>query len=114
VLGATPFGANVEERVGNFALFQLRGPLPPPKCVMIVSLDGASRESLGEPRDSRRWPRLLHARAIRRLAAHGASVIAFDLMFSMPEPGQDEALASEIRKAGRVILLEGLERRITE
>jgi adenylate cyclase len=112
VLNAIPSGREVEERLGNFALFQLRGPLLPPQCVMVVSLDSASRERLGV--GFGRLPRLLHARAIRRLARHGASVIAFDVMFSTPEPGEDEALASEIRASGRVILLEGLERNITE
>src|SRR5262249_8344774 len=58
------------------------------------------------------WPRSLHVRAIEKLTAHGASVIAFDLMFSTPDPANDDALAAALRKAGCVVLLQGLERRI--
>src|SRR5262249_52599677 len=40
--------------------------------------------------------------------------IAFDLMFNAPDPAEDDALARALREAGNVVLLQGLERRITE
>src|SRR5262249_47655598 len=72
----------------------------------------APAEGRGVLRGIRLWPRFLHACGIEKLTAHGAAVIAFDLMFSTPDPANDDALAAALRKAGCVVLLQGLERRI--
>src|SRR6516165_2425949 len=112
LLSAGLLGGRVEDRLGQFVLFHLRGALPSPPEVIVVAEDRASAEALGLPSGTRPWPRSLHARAIEKLTAHGASVIAFDLMFSTPDPANDDALAAALRKAGGVALLQGLERRI--
>src|SRR5207248_9425433 len=104
-------GGRLEDRLGQFVLFHLRGPLPAPPEVIVVAEDRASAEALGLPPGNRPWPRSLHARAIEKLTAHGASLIAFDFMFSAPDPEGDDALAAALRKAGCVVLLRGLERR---
>ncbi len=51
----------------------------------------------------------MYVRLIERLAAAGASVIAFDVIFDRPrEPAADQALAQAIAAAGRVVLFEFL------
>jgi adenylate cyclase len=105
-------GGRVEDWLGEFVLFHLRGALPGPPEVVVVAEDRASAEALGLPSGTRPWPRSLHARAIEKLTAHGAAVISLDLMFSTPDPGSDDVLAAALRKAGCVVLLQGLERRI--
>jgi adenylate cyclase len=66
-----------------------------------------------------RWPRCLHAELVKKLADAGARLIAFDMLFRQrpPLPGasgdlnawQDEALASELAAAGRVVIAQRLE-----
>ena len=112
LLSAGLLGGRVEDRLGQFVLFHLRGALPAPPEVVVVAEDRASAEALGLPSGTRPWPRSLHARAIEKLTAHGAAVIAFDLMFSTTDPDNDDVLATALRKAGCVVLLQGLERRI--
>jgi adenylate cyclase len=112
LLNADLLGRGLEDRLGQFVLFRLRGALPPPSEAIVVAEDRASAEALGLPSGSRPWPRALHARAIDKLKAHGAAVIAFDLVFGTADPGSDDALAGVIRRAGCVVLLQGLERRI--
>ena len=112
LLSAGPLGGRIEDRLGQFVLFHLRGALPSPTEVLVVAKDRASAEALDLPLGNRPWPRSLHVRAIEKLTAHGASVIAFDLMFSTPDPANDDGLAAALRKAGCIVLLQGLERRI--
>lgn len=112
LLGAALLGGGIEDRLGEYLLFHLRGVLPSPPEVVVVAEDRASAEALGIPSATRRWPRSLHARAIEKLTAHGASVIAFDLLFNTPDPAEDDALARALRRAGCVVLIQGLERRL--
>ncbi len=66
-----------------------------------------------------RWPRCVHAQLVNKLAAAGVSAIAFDVLFRErpPLPGtsgdlyawQDDALASAISSAGRVVVAQKLE-----
>jgi adenylate cyclase len=114
LFSADLLGGGIEDRLGEFVLFHLRGPLPPPPEAVVVAEDRASAEALGLPAGNRRWPRSLHARAIGKLRAQGAAVIVFDLMFSTPDPDEDDALAQALRQAGCVVLLQGLERRIAD
>ncbi|MBI5275659.1 MAG: adenylate/guanylate cyclase domain-containing protein [Burkholderiales bacterium] len=70
--------------------------------ITIVGIDEASFAQLGKRWP---WPRDMHARLVQRLAAAGASVIAFDVLF--PEgaaPEEDKALAEAIKAAGNVVL----------
>jgi adenylate cyclase len=113
LLWVTPPGIALEERLGHYVLFHLRGPLPAPPEIVVVGQDRAAAESLGLPPTILRWPRHLHARAVQRLTALGATVIAFDLLFSTADPVDDEAFADALRRAGAVVLLGGLERRIS-
>jgi adenylate cyclase len=81
--------------------FRLRGPMAPGDSVIVVRIDERSIQKLG------RWPlsRQLYADLIDRLAAAGASVIAFDILFTEPGPPEaDRALAAAMRRAGNVLL----------
>jgi adenylate cyclase len=109
LLALTPLGVALEERFGLSWLFWVRGPLAPPADAVVVSLDRESAEQLRLPEKISAWPRDVHARLLERLAAAGASVIVFDVIFNQPrEPEHDRALAQAIADAGRVVLFEYL------
>jgi adenylate cyclase len=106
----SPWGAELEERVGLAALFRVRGPIAPPAGVAVVSLDRDSAERLGLPDEIRDWPRSILARLIDRLVDAGASVIVFDLILSSPhDPAEDRAFARAVANARRVVLFEYLD-----
>jgi adenylate cyclase len=66
-----------------------------------------------------RWPRCVHALLVDKLAAAGAGLIAFDVLFRQrpPLPGaggdlnawQDEVLAKALASAGRVVIAQKIE-----
>jgi adenylate cyclase len=114
LLFLSPWGADLEETIGLDLIFRLRGFLKPPPDVVVVAIDQASAEHFGLPLDPRRWPRSLHALLIQRLKESKASVIVFDLLFAEESTGEeDRLLAESMRKAGNVILAEGLINEIT-
>ncbi|MBI3456578.1 MAG: CHASE2 domain-containing protein [Candidatus Rokubacteria bacterium] len=101
-----PAGQTIE-RKGLDLLFLLRGVLPGPDDLVVVSIDEPSFAELGAQWP---WPRTLHARLTDRLRALGARVIAFDILFSEPSvPAEDRALAAAIERAGNVILASDLQ-----
>ena len=57
LLSASLLGGSIEDRLGQFVLFRLRGTLPRPSEVVVIAEDRASAEALGLPRGTRRWPR---------------------------------------------------------
>src|SRR5690606_37534128 len=102
VLGAIPRMLEFEESVGLGALFALRGPLPPPDSVVVVSITGAAAEALEQSTE------------IDRLSEAGAPAIAFDITFLEPrEPETDAQLAAAVRDAGNVLLAERVAERAT-
>lgn len=120
----TPFGAALEEDIGLWWLFKVRGPIAPPAEVVIVNVDKSPRELeaevwLGEahrqclrhahrPRE-RLWPRCLHADLIRALARRGAAVITYDLTFEDGgEPADNAALVQAMTETRRVVVFERL------
>jgi hypothetical protein len=101
-----PAGYNLEEDFGLGLLYHLRGEISAPKDVVIVAIDEASADDLQLPRDSRFWSRSWYANLVHRLIDGGASVIAFDLMFSMERSLEEDLdFAASIREAGNVVLL---------
>ena len=70
--------------------------------ITLVGIDEASFSKLGLQWP---WPRSLHAKLLDRLAAAGAAVVVFDVVFSEPsnEP-DDKRFADSIRRAGNVVL----------
>jgi adenylate cyclase len=84
--------------------FDVRGPEPPPKDVVLVAVDDKTFSTPPQPQ----WPfnRRLHARVIRQLTKAGARVIAYDVQFTEPsdDPGADDALIEAVRASPRVVL----------
>jgi len=102
---------DLEHGAGLELLYALRGTRPPPPEVVIITLDSRSARALGQSERPERWPRSLHARLVNGLTDRGARVIGFDVLFERArEPEGDQALAAAIRRAGNVILMEGVSR----
>lgn len=92
---------------GYDLLHALRRPSAPPPEIAIVAIDESSFSEIGRQWP---WPRSLHARLVEVLAAEGASVVAFDVLFAEPsKPGEDAALCRSIRSHGRVVLAADIE-----
>ncbi|MEO8224449.1 MAG: adenylate/guanylate cyclase domain-containing protein [Gammaproteobacteria bacterium] len=103
--GTVPAILRFEENVGLSTLFQLRGPRPAPAEVVVVSLDKVSSDAFGLPNEPDKWPRTLHAELVDRLAAEGAMVIAFDVLFDDPgDTAGDARLGTALQSAGNVVL----------
>jgi adenylate cyclase len=69
---------------------------------VVVGIDEPSFAEVGK---SWPWPRALHARLIDEATRAGASVIAFDVLFSEATSPEDDAeLARAIRASGRAVL----------
>lgn len=102
---------NLEQGTGLDLLYALRGTRQPPSEVVIITLDSGSARALGQSERPERWPRHLHARLVEGLAASGARVIGFDILFERArEADSDRALATALRRAGNVVLMEGVTR----
>jgi adenylate cyclase len=71
--------------------------------ITVIGVDEASFAHIGQ-----RWPwsRALHARVIDQLAASGAAVVVFDIVFSEPSAlaAEDADFARAIKSAGNVVL----------
>lgn len=101
----------LEYSTGLDHLYNFRGTRPAPPAVVIITLDSQSARALGQSERPERWPRGLHARLVDGLTDRGARVIGFDVLFERArEPDQDQALAHAIKRAGNVVLVEGITR----
>ncbi|MGD1994717.1 MAG: adenylate/guanylate cyclase domain-containing protein [Anaerolineae bacterium] len=96
------------------ARFRLRGETAPQAPIVVVALDEASFQTLGELRGEniRAWPRAKWAELVERIAAADPRVIGIDVVFDTPgwDEGGDAALASALAEAGNVVLAAHLER----
>jgi adenylate cyclase len=107
IVGLLPAVLGLEETLGLRLLFAVRGPLAPPEEVLIVGISRDAARAVGQTTELDTWPRDLHAQVLDRLAADGASAVAFDLMFHERRPGPgDELFAAAIERAGNVVLVE--------
>lgn len=82
-------------------LFKSRAEQTEPR-VVVVGIDEKTISGLAQYGRLFTWPRSLHAQVISSLRAAGARVIALDLLFDVPAPGDDE-LIQAIKAAGNVI-----------
>lgn len=88
------------------------------RCQDVI-VGGAPATYASLPTMPSRWPRCLHAQLVNKLADAGATAITFDVLFRErpPLPGatgdlhawQDEALASAIASAARVVVAQKVE-----
>ena len=113
VASITPAGIALEENMGLHLLFRLRGARRAPPDVVVVATESASENQLNLPTSLTKWPRSLHARLIDKLADNDAAVIAFDVFFRDQRSTQDDhRLAKSIQRAGNIVLVEELEKKI--
>lgn len=111
LFGLSGPGKSAEENLGLDLLFWLRGTQEPPAEVVIVSIDRESADKLGASDEPEHWPRSLHAALIQRLQEAGAGMIVFNVFFGVPQPFEDQVMASVMREAGNVVLTDYLKRR---
>jgi adenylate cyclase len=119
LMSTTRFARSIENTTYDWRVRTQPSFVPPESPVVIVDINESSVRAL-EPVVGRwPWPRLVHATAIDYLAAAGARVIAYDVLFLEREGrseteinGQrvtgaqsDDALVTAVRKAGNVVLL---------
>ncbi len=102
------FGTWLEERYGLTWLFWLRGPVPTPNHVVVVSVDRRSAEAFGISPDEP-WPRTLHACLVEALSRQGVSVIAFDVFFRAERASTDIARRHSLQMANCADTLKAIE-----
>jgi adenylate cyclase len=145
--GALSLVASVQELEQRFDLpwlYALRGPEPVPAAVAVVAMDQRAASKISLPRDPEkfnrcenlsigtvpsgfvslpempsRWPRCIHALAVRRLVDAGARLIVFDALFRTRPPltgpagdlyvWQDQELASALAESRRGLVARKLE-----
>jgi adenylate cyclase len=77
----------------------------PNKSAFPITLVGIDEASFSELKLQWPWPRRLHAELVDRLAAAGAAVIVFDVVFAEPSNKEDDKrFADSIHRAGNVVL----------
>ena len=112
-LAISPLGSWLEEEIGLPWLFQLRGEIPAPADVVVVSIDQYSSNKLALPNKPRKWPRALHGDLVDKLHQHGASAITFDIIFEEErEPQDNRHFADAIQRSNKVLLFENIKQEI--
>ncbi|OGT02537.1 MAG: hypothetical protein A2143_03065 [Gallionellales bacterium RBG_16_57_15] len=77
----------------------------PNKSAFPITVVGIDETSFAELKLQWPWPRRLHAELVDRLAAAGAAIIVFDIVFAEPSNKEDDQhFADSIRRAGNVVL----------
>jgi adenylate cyclase len=136
-LALSPVGQALEQRIGSWVLFRVRGPLPPPPEVVIVAMRRDAGERIWTLRDPpaehpcadlridhapssthsamgnvpERWGRCHYVELMRRLALVRPAVIALDVVFQPRAdrpPGEDRELGRAINAAGPVVAAQAL------
>ncbi|MGL5017803.1 MAG: CHASE2 domain-containing protein [Luteolibacter sp.] len=100
-------------RLAAYDIPFLMGSHPPPQEIVLVHIDEASHQELGQPL-AQAWDRSLHTRMVEELTGQGAGMIVFDILFYDENPQQDEGFASAMREHGKVILAAEIIRNTTE
>lgn len=90
----------------SYDLLTIFKPVVVPTNAVLVFMDEASHEKLGQPLNAP-WDRALHAQLVDKLTAAGAKAIVFDIVFSDPAlngPEADRKLAEAFATSKRVII----------
>ncbi len=105
----TPLGLDFERNFGLSWLFNIRGPIEPPRDVAVVAIDSSTGKKLDLPKMPRDWPRSVHARLLDSLVERGAGVVVFDFNFAKSKSNnEDQTFAQAIAAADRVVLYQVL------
>jgi adenylate cyclase len=115
-LGLLQFIANIELQTYDLRVAATARPSAPAQDIVLIAIDNESIRRM-EPLVGRwPWPRLMHAIVIDYLAAAGAKVIGYDVLFAERDlrkftiedsewtgEESDAALVDSTRKAGNVV-----------
>ncbi|HET9703615.1 MAG TPA: adenylate/guanylate cyclase domain-containing protein [Vicinamibacterales bacterium] len=116
MLGLLPFVQNIELQTYDLRVAATARPAAPSDRISLVLIDDDSLRRM-EPLVGRwPWPRLVHATVVDYLAAAGAKVIAYDILFAERDirkfmvgdtewtgEESDAALVDSTRQAGNVV-----------
>lgn len=87
----------------RYTLFERLPKAPLDTPVLLLRIDEETEDHLNVRASD--VSRAMYAEAVRNLAANGAALIAFDIIFSRPkDPQQDRDFAEAIQSAGNVVL----------
>ena len=115
-LGLLDFFQNIELQTYDLRVAATARPSAPANDIVLISIDDESIRRM-EPLVGRwPWPRLIHATVIDYLAAAGAKVIGYDILFAERDirkfmvgdtewtgEESDAALVESTKKAGNVV-----------
>lgn len=101
------------ERQTQSAFFKWRGPMAPPKDIVILAIDDLSlrqgefydpkKRPFLEPFRTTTWKRVVYAQVLEKLVKAGAKVVAFDILFVTPGDhgaADDDKFQAAISKYG--------------
>src|SRR5215213_4142063 len=116
VFGLLGFIRNIELQTYDLRVAATARPSAPAKDVVLISIDDESIRRMEPVLGRWPWPRLAHATVIDYLAAAGAKVIAYDILFAERDirkfmvgdqewsgDESDAALVEATKKAGNVV-----------
>ena len=97
----SPIGSALDN-VGYDLNFLLRGPQSEAQDVVVVAIDEASFQEIGQTWP---WQRSIHAQLIESLFKQGAKTVVLDLILADPSSeDEDQALENSLNKHGPIIL----------
>ncbi|MAM86319.1 MAG: adenylate/guanylate cyclase domain-containing protein [unclassified Hahellaceae] len=113
VIALSSWGQRQEEALGLDSLFRIRGPLPAPENLIILSITEQTAEKIGQPQSMTAWSRDIYADTLHALG-HSVEAVAFDIYFAEASAIRDgdRRFAQALRESGKVALFAFLERRI--
>jgi adenylate cyclase len=101
----TEAGSYLEDEFGLDWLFKMRGPLPAPPDVVIISIDQASAEILRLPDDPERWPRTYYAQLIEKINQQQPAVLAFNIHFGEEHEAESDQMLAKAMSAKKNVIL---------
>lgn len=105
IFSQTSHGVYLEEELGLNALFNLRGSIPAPRNVVIVSIDQVSAEVLRLGDNPENWPRHYYTQLIAKLNKQSPALIAFNIHFSESRNDNGDTVLAEAMAASKKIIL---------
>jgi len=103
----SPLGEEIEKNIGLPWLFSIPGPIEAPAEMVVVGINEGSGRRMGLPNLPRDWPRSIHGTLIKKLTQAGASVIVFDMAFTLAKSSEhDLAFAEAVAESKRVVLFQ--------
>lgn len=109
----TPQGIYFEEELGLPMLFELRGAIPTPESLVIVSVDEVSARVLNLSDNPEKWPRSSYAKLIYKINQQSPSIIAFNMMFGESKDAEGDQLLAEAIASGNNVILSNIIRQKT-